>query len=386
MRRLAHNDPHVVIQAIKLLDACVNNCGKSFHLEVASRDFENEFRRLHSRSQAAVAKRLAGLIKKWAENDFKTDPQLNLISDLYHKLKTEGIEFADPIVNPNAAAQSKPVALSKDPNVVQSQQEEDDIAKAIELSLKDKGGVSPLKQSISATASSSSSAKASSSLYPSMSLGVTSAATAANEPSLEAARKVRALYDFEAAEDNELIFMAGEIIHVTDDTDPNWWKGYNQRGDGLFPASFVTADLSVEPESMRLDLSSANGKSKKSVQFADDFKKENEEKAQELLPPATAEISEEKLDRLLHLLHEANPEDPTQDSAEMLHLEGVVNQMGPLIDAELERVDRTHAQLTQLSAGLVDAFNLYHTLMRESEKPPHHLYGMGYNPQVIYNH
>lgn len=55
--------------------------------------------------------------------------------------------------------------------------------------------------------------------------------------------------------------------------------------------------------------------------------------------------------------------------------------MGPLIDAALEKVDRQHAQLTQLSSDLVDALNLYHTLMREptittpystlSKMPPH---------------
>lgn len=52
--------------------------------------------------------------------------------------------------------------------------------------------------------------------------------------------------------------------------------------------------------------------------------------------------------------------------------------MGPLIDAELERVDRKHAQLTQLSTDLVDALGLYHTLMRE---PP-------FNPieKVMYNY
>lgn len=218
------------------------------------------------------------------------------------------------------------------------------------------------------TTSSSAVSTASSSLYPMSSLAGGNFSSSSTE-----ARKVRALYDFEAAEDNELNFMAGDIIHVTDDSDPNWWKGYNQRGEGLFPASFVTADLSVEPESLRLDLHKAassgggGGGNKKSVQFADDVKEEH-----------VLEINEEKLDRLLHLLHEANPEEPSTDTAEMLSLERMVNQMGPLIDTELERTDRMHAQLARLSVGLVDAFNLYHTLMREAEKPVHGIGYMGY--------
>lgn len=53
----------------------------------------------------------------------------------------------------------------------------------------------------------------------------------------------------------------------------------------------------------------------------------------------------------------------------MLQLEAHVNQMLPLIDMELERVDRKHAQLTQLSKDLVESNNLYHSLMREPERP-----------------
>ncbi|XP_036340929.1 signal transducing adapter molecule 1-like, partial [Rhagoletis pomonella] len=177
-------------------------------------------------------------------------------------------------------------------------------------------------------------------------------------------RKVRALYDFEAAEENELTFFSGEIIHVLDDSDLNWWKGYNQRGEGLFPSNFVTADLSVDPE--RLDINQHN-KTKKGVQFEDDTKalQLKTEAAAAAVAEQRIEIDEVKIDRLLHLLHEASPEDPSQDSEEMLRLEQQVHQMGPLIDAELERVDRKHAQLTQLSSDLVDAINLYHSLMRD---------------------
>lgn len=83
----------VLVNVFQLLDACVSNCGKTFHLEVASRDFETEFRKLLSRSQPRVAEKLRQLLKKWAEGDFRNDAQLNLIPSLYAKLKQEGIDF-----------------------------------------------------------------------------------------------------------------------------------------------------------------------------------------------------------------------------------------------------------------------------------------------------
>lgn len=75
------------------MDACVSNCGKTFHLEIASRDFENDLRKLINHSQLKIAERMKGLLKKWAESDFKTDPQLNLIPSLYNKLKNDGHDF-----------------------------------------------------------------------------------------------------------------------------------------------------------------------------------------------------------------------------------------------------------------------------------------------------
>ena len=72
----------------------MNNCGKDFRLEVASREFENEFRRLLSRSQPKVQEKLRSILKSWAEGEFKGDSQLSLIPSMYMALKKEGVDFS----------------------------------------------------------------------------------------------------------------------------------------------------------------------------------------------------------------------------------------------------------------------------------------------------
>lgn len=328
VKRLNHKVPFVSMQALTLLDACVNNCGRVFHLEICSRDFTSECRTLiNQKAHPKVAQKLRFMIKKWAEmSEFRDDPALSLIPALYEGLKKENADFSNPDSGPpKRAAQADPVVVAR---------EEDELAKAIALSLKEaekKGS-------------------GSGSLYPSS----TSTYQSVSDNRPREIRKVRALYDFEAAEDNELTFHAGELISVTDDSDPNWWKGFNHRGDGLFPANFVTADLSVEPEE--------TAKEKKGVQFSDKV----QVKTVEALPEVV-EINEPKIDEVLNLIQNADPTGEIRpDTAEMLGLEEQCKAMGPLIDTELERIDRKHTQLVELNQRVMDALQMYHTLMREN--------------------
>uniref|UniRef100_A0A674MFS5 Signal transducing adaptor molecule (SH3 domain and ITAM motif) 1 n=1 Tax=Takifugu rubripes TaxID=31033 RepID=A0A674MFS5_TAKRU len=332
MRRVNHKDPHVAMQALTLLGACVSNCGKIFHLEVCSREFASEVSNVLNKGHPKVCEKLKALMVEWAE-DFRNDPQLSLISAMIKNLREQGVTF--PAVGSQAAEQAKasPALVAKDPSTSTNKKEEEDLAKAIELSLKEQ------RQQPQTSLSS---------LYPS-----TSSLLSSHKSD---GRKVRAIYDFEAAEDNELTFKSGEIITILDDSDPNWWKGETYQGVGLFPSNFVTADLTAEPEMIKPE--------KKTVQFSEDVKVETIEPEQE-----PVFIDEDKMDQLLQMIQSADPTDNQSDSVELLQLEGSCNQMGPLIDQKLEDIDRyvllKHSELSELNVKVMEALSLYAKLMNE---------------------
>jgi signal transducing adaptor molecule len=347
IKRMSHPHPNVSIQAIILLDACVSNCGKKFHLEVASREFLAEARKLIEKGHPKVVERFKLMIKKWSENEFKSDPELSMIPSFYAQLKKEGYDFTDP---------TKP-QLPKDPNVVISDQEEEDIIKALELSMKDIRGSSSFSTSARSTTTSTQSVSHSStgSLYPDINASIstdppkTNSSQSNQTSSVEASRetttkkepfKVRALYDFEAAEDNELTFKAGEVILVSDDRDENWWTGSNHRGEGLFPANFVSRDLNTPIEDSTTLA--------KTVQFDDQVRVK-------FLEEEVTEVDEAKIDRLLHLIHEADPTGITPDSDELVMLEDQCGRMSKLIDKELERLDRIQVALNTANRQLTDS-------------------------------
>lgn len=56
---------------------------------------------------------------------------------------------------------------------------------------------------------------------------------------LSSARFVKALFDYEAHEDDELSFNENDIIRLVQETDDGWWTGERNGQKGLFPANYV---------------------------------------------------------------------------------------------------------------------------------------------------
>ncbi|XP_045123962.1 TOM1-like protein 2 isoform X10 [Portunus trituberculatus] len=85
----------VVMYTLTVLEACVKNCGKRFHVHACSKDFVQELVKLigpKNEPPPSVQEKVLSLIQSWADA-FRHQPELSGVSQVYAELKHKGVEF-----------------------------------------------------------------------------------------------------------------------------------------------------------------------------------------------------------------------------------------------------------------------------------------------------
>lgn len=59
--------------------------------------------------------------------------------------------------------------------------------------------------------------------------------------------QVIAMYDYTAANQDELSFSKGQLINILDKTNPDWWKGEVNGVTGLLPTNYVKMTTDSDP-------------------------------------------------------------------------------------------------------------------------------------------
>ncbi|CAN8002660.1 unnamed protein product [Ixodes hexagonus] len=85
----------VVMYSLTVLETCVKNCGRRFHLLVAQKDFVQELVKMigpKNDPPTAVQEKVLSLIQSWADA-FRVHPEMQGVVQVYTDLKNKGVEF-----------------------------------------------------------------------------------------------------------------------------------------------------------------------------------------------------------------------------------------------------------------------------------------------------
>uniref|UniRef100_A0A8C5GU58 Intersectin-2-like n=1 Tax=Gouania willdenowi TaxID=441366 RepID=A0A8C5GU58_GOUWI len=81
--------------------------------------------------------------------------------------------------------------------------------------------------------------------FPASNIKILGSNSGKSTPASQAVCQVIAIYDYSAANQDEISFSKGQLINVLDKSNPDWWKGEINGATGLFPFNYVkltTAD------------------------------------------------------------------------------------------------------------------------------------------------
>ncbi|KAI0028889.1 hypothetical protein K488DRAFT_57578 [Vararia minispora EC-137] len=386
LKRLAHRNPNVQLYSLSLIESLSKNCGKTLHVEIASRSFTQGLEKLiidrafTQTTHDKVRRKALHLIGMWAE-EWGDDPTLGIMEECYKALKAKNYSF-------NAPDEPSPPEVDDEVR----RREEEELQRALEISMTDKGGRQqwaqyslassssagasgsgsgsrPAVAGLSAAGSSTSAARTeparsygggyvpnansnaqSHSQPPYSAQPATTAAPVAVVPEPDPASstpaptsgpvtRVRALHTFEPSEAGELAFERGDIIKVVDRGYKDWWRGQLKGRTGIFPVNYV--EPLPEPTAAEL--------------------------AAEAQQEANVFAQAANVDRLLAMLRQMDPaKDNLADNEEIQELYRSSMALRPKIVKLIDKYNQKRADLVAMNESFVKARTIFDRMMEES--------------------
>lgn len=209
---------------------------------------------------------------------FKADPDLGIMNEQYHKLKSQNPHLQPP----SAPQKSRLTDLDR-------KKEEEELQMALKLSIQDKGAATPKPAQASATTSGGAGAGQQ----------TQAAASTAGQPvpsgtTAATVSRVRALFDFQPSEPGELQFRKGDIIAVLESVYKDWWKGSLRGQTGIFPLNYVEKLSDPTPDELQRE-------AQMEAEVFGEIK--NVEKLLTLLSTSSSELRGEDTDEITKLYH-----------------------------------------------------------------------------------
>jgi len=92
-KKFYHDNPHVVMFALQVIESCVKNCGSIVHDEIATKAFMEELRELiKSSKEENVKAKLLELLQTWGMA-FRSNQKYRIVTDTLNLMKAEGWDF-----------------------------------------------------------------------------------------------------------------------------------------------------------------------------------------------------------------------------------------------------------------------------------------------------
>ncbi|CAK7272273.1 ESCRT-0 subunit protein hse1 [Sporothrix epigloea] len=332
-KRLAHRNANVQLYTLELANALSQNCGTPMHRELASRAFTDALLKLANdrNTHNLVRLKILERMKEWSDM-FRSNTDLGIMQDAYNRL-----QHSQPQLHVAPSAPQKNSLTDAD-----RQREEEDLQRALKLSLEDEASKQQAAPGGGSTATASNAASgAGSSGYSSS--GPAAAAPAHTQGTTAATvSRVRALYDFVASEQDELDFKKGDIIAVLESAYRDWWRGSLKGRTGIFPLNYV--EILTDPT-------------------PDELQREAQMEAE-----VFAEIK--NVEKLLTLLSASNMSPREEDTDEISKLHHQTLAIRPKLIKLIEKYSQKKDDFTQLNEKFIKARRDYEALLESSMAHP----------------